>query len=331
MFGDIINKVSSWVVSFKNEEDTSTIPAEDARSVDSHLFENNECTGVSNLEQTKNTESTSSTSKESSTSIQNSHSESDSFIKQNEHHSVDTLVFSPEVFSNAISSAVAIVKDTVSKLKESIEYKNILSEFNKEQDQFIQNQQDDLALSLPPWVGCPNEHILKENCLSLSSDLRHFLRLEVIYPDGSKYDHQLPSNFEDQVKELIAKLQEKLRAPAHLREEMEKEATKIIEAANFKSSKAHMAVEARPKVDWNKGSVALLLLEKKYGKDWNKETKVIFVGDDTTDEDAMRALKGNAALFRIANCTAETYADKIISSTEDTLKVLKIVQKHFKK
>ncbi|XP_072383452.1 uncharacterized protein [Diabrotica undecimpunctata] len=174
--------------------------------------------------------------------------------------------------------------------------------------------------------------------------------LEVIYPDGSKYDHQLPSNFEDQVKELIAKLQEKLvregawienkgasltfhfrEAPAHLREEMEKEATKIIEAANFKSSKAHMAVEARPKVDWNKGSVALLLLEKKYGKDWNKETKVIFVGDDTTDEDAMRALKGNAALFRIANCTAETYADKIISSTEDTLKVLKIVQKHFKK
>ncbi|XP_050502167.1 synapse-associated protein of 47 kDa-like [Diabrotica virgifera virgifera] len=174
MFGEIISKVSSWVESFNNEEETTiTIPAED-KSVESHLFQNNEFPGVSKSEQTENTESTPSASKESSTSEQNSRSESDSCIKPSEHYSVDTLV-SPEVFSNAISSVVMVVKDTVSKLKESVLNKNMLSEFNKEQDRFIQNQQDDLALPLPPWVGCPNEHVLKENCLSLSSDLRHFL------------------------------------------------------------------------------------------------------------------------------------------------------------
>lgn len=53
-----------------------------------------------------------------------------------------------------------------------------------------------------------------------------------------------------------------------------------------------MALEARPKVEWNKGSVALLILDKKFGeKKWQGNVKVIFAGDDTTDEDAMLVSK----------------------------------------
>ncbi|CAH1098658.1 unnamed protein product [Psylliodes chrysocephalus] len=175
--------------------------------------------------------------------------------------------------------------------------------------------------------------------------------LEVIYPDGSTYKHTLPKNFEEQVRVLVKQLEKTVvrdgawienkgasltfhfrECPEEQRSQIETEAQKIIEEANFKVGKAHMALEARPKVDWNKGKVAILLLEKEYGSSWQNESKVIFVGDDTTDEDAISALKGNAASFRITkSCTVETQAEKLISSPEETLKILKLVEKIYRK
>lgn len=77
--------------------------------------------------------------------------------------------------------------------------------------------------------------------------------LEVVYPDGSKYLHQLPSDFDSEVKDLITKLEEKVvkngawienkgasltfhfrAVPENLHAKIEKEAQKIIEEANFK-------------------------------------------------------------------------------------------------
>ncbi|KAG5893359.1 hypothetical protein JTB14_000124 [Gonioctena quinquepunctata] len=175
--------------------------------------------------------------------------------------------------------------------------------------------------------------------------------LEVLYPDGSTYSHQLPQDFDGQMNLLIKNLEEKVvrdgawienkgssltfhfrQTPENLREEIERIAFKIIEDANFKVGKAHCALEARPKVDWNKGKVALLLLEKKYGANWKNGTKVIFIGDDTTDEDAMRELKdAAAATFRIASSVNITsFAEKLLSSTTEVFKILKLVEKIFK-
>lgn len=77
--------------------------------------------------------------------------------------------------------------------------------------------------------------------------------LEVSYPDGSKYIHQLPSDFDKEVKDLIAKLEAKVvkngawienkgasltfhfrAVPENLHAEIESEAQKIIEETNFK-------------------------------------------------------------------------------------------------
>lgn len=49
-----------------------------------------------------------------------------------------------------------------------------------------------------------------------------------------------------------------------------------------------MAIEAKPPVQWNKGEAALHILRREFGDDWPDKVKVIFAGDDTTDEDAMR-------------------------------------------
>ncbi|KAL1509605.1 hypothetical protein ABEB36_004315 [Hypothenemus hampei] len=170
--------------------------------------------------------------------------------------------------------------------------------------------------------------------------------LEVIYPDGTKYTHQLPNEFNNQVKELTDKLEKSVvrdgawiedkgasltfhfrAVPEEKRLNIESTARKIIESCGFKVGNAHMALEARPKVQWNKGSVSLMLLNKKYGDNkWKKNVKVIFAGDDTTDEDAMLALKGNALTFRIVpNPGFETHANKLLSSTESVVYILKLI------
>ncbi|XP_030760036.1 trehalose-phosphate phosphatase B-like [Sitophilus oryzae] len=176
--------------------------------------------------------------------------------------------------------------------------------------------------------------------------------LEVVYPNGSKYTHQLPTTFDDQVKQLITELENAVvrdgawienkgasltfhfrATPEEKRPEIERTAREIIEKAGFKVGNAHCALEARPKVEWNKGKVALLILDKQYGENkWQGNVKVIFAGDDTTDEDAMLALKGNSVTFRIApNTQIATHATKILSSTQSVVHILKLIQKILKK
>ncbi|CAH2095560.1 unnamed protein product [Euphydryas editha] len=62
---------------------------------------------------------------------------------------------------------------------------SILGEFNREQDAFIKGQEGRSGAAVPPWVGAPNEAALKEECLSLSTDRRNFVRAP---PAGVEFD-----------------------------------------------------------------------------------------------------------------------------------------------
>ena len=42
---------------------------------------------------------------------------------------------------------------------------------------------------------------------------------------------------------------------------------------------------------WDKGNAAIYILKTAYGVHWADNIRVIFAGDDLTDEDAMKALK----------------------------------------
>lgn len=64
----------------------------------------------------------------------------------------------------------------------------------------------------------------------------------------------------------------------------------IIESYGFIPNQAHMAIEAKPAVQWNKGEAALHILREEFGNNWANKVKVIFAGDDTTDEDAMKVI-----------------------------------------
>ena len=63
--------------------------------------------------------------------------------------------------------------------------------------------------------------------------------------------------------------------------------------AGFKigMSDGGLVTEAKPSIKWDKGNAAIYILRSAFGVDWSDNIRIIFAGDDLTDEDAMKALK----------------------------------------
>ena len=58
------------------------------------------------------------------------------------------------------------------------------------------------------------------------------------------------------------------------------------------------------------GDAAIYILRSAFGVNWSQDIRIIFAGDDLTDEDAMKALKGLAYNFRVVNSgLVQTMAD----------------------
>lgn len=144
--------------------------------------------------------------------------------------------------------------------------------------------------------------------------------------------------------------------PVDERHELASVARRLIEEAGFIAGKAHCAIEAKPPVQWNKGHASLYILRTTFGLDWSERMRIIYVGDDVTDEDAMqvisivlspenkthrvclifavvfKALKGMAATFRVVQSeVVKTSADRRLPSTDSVLTMLKWVERHFGK
>ena len=52
---------------------------------------------------------------------------------------------------------------------------------------------------------------------------------------------------------------------------------------------------------WDKGRASIYILRTAFGVDWSDRIRIIYAGDDVTDEDAMQALKGMAFSFRVVS------------------------------
>lgn len=78
--------------------------------------------------------------------------------------------------------------------------------------------------------------------------------------------------------------------PIEVRPEMVAKAKQLIEDAGFRAGRAHCAIEAKPPVQWNKGRASLYILRTAFGVDWEERVRIIYAGDDVTDEDAMEVL-----------------------------------------
>ncbi|XP_050562115.1 uncharacterized protein LOC118264944 isoform X2 [Spodoptera frugiperda] len=173
--------------------------------------------------------------------------------------------------------------------------------------------------------------------------------LEILHPDGSKFVHPMPMELQDAVVDLLKALQEQVckdgawvenkgalltfhyrETPVAKRAALAEQARKLITEAGFTPAPAHCALEARPPVEWDKGRASIYILRTAFGLDWSERIRIIYAGDDVTDEDAMLALKGMAATFRIASShITKTSAERRLSSTDSVLAMLKWVERHF--
>lgn len=82
----------------------------------------------------------------------------------------------------------------------------------------------------------------------------------------------------------------------------------VVRRAGFQARDAICAVEARPPTGWDKGHAVLHVLRARHGPAWSENVRVIYVGDDETDEDAFRALSGLGITFRVGHAERTTLA-----------------------
>ncbi|MFQ5417156.1 MAG: bifunctional alpha,alpha-trehalose-phosphate synthase (UDP-forming)/trehalose-phosphatase [Myxococcota bacterium] len=100
------------------------------------------------------------------------------------------------------------------------------------------------------------------------------------------------------------------------------EAKRMIHDAGYQARDAHQAVEARPPIGWDKGRAVLHVLRSQYGPAWSEDVRVIYVGDDHTDEDAFRFLAGLAITFRVGSPDTPTAATRRLPNVDAVRKLL---------
>ncbi|EDS32887.1 trehalose-6-phosphate synthase 1 [Culex quinquefasciatus] len=170
--------------------------------------------------------------------------------------------------------------------------------------------------------------------------------LEVLYPDGTKHNQGIPKEIADNFTKMIDQLTKELakdgawvedkkvsltfhyrQVDAKLVPELEVRAKQIIESYGYRANQAHAAVEGKPPIKWNKGLAAEYILTDSFDTNW-RQRKVIFAGDDTTDEDVMQAIKGSGRSFRVSkDPQVETHADFRIPSVDAVYQLLKWLEK----
>ena len=80
--------------------------------------------------------------------------------------------------------------------------------------------------------------------------------------------------------------------PADLRAGAERQAEAVLRRRRLRVTFGHEIIEARPALDWHKGRAVLHVLVHRHGADWPSRVRALYVGDDVTDEDAFRSLRG---------------------------------------
>ena len=82
--------------------------------------------------------------------------------------------------------------------------------------------------------------------------------------------------------------------------------------------------EIKPPIKWDKGKVVLWLLARQQFAAGEKKVFPVYIGDDVTDEDAFRALKGKGLTIFIGE-SGNSKADFYLKDTEEVTKFLRLI------
>jgi trehalose 6-phosphate synthase/phosphatase len=111
--------------------------------------------------------------------------------------------------------------------------------------------------------------------------------------------------------------------PLQNRDALISEAKAMIHDAGYQARDAHHAVEARPPIGWDKGHAVLHVLRSLRGPAWSEQVRVIYIGDDHTDEDAFRFLAGLAITFRVGSADTPTAATRRLPNVDAVGRLLR--------
>ena len=168
--------------------------------------------------------------------------------------------------------------------------------------------------------------------------------------DGTSYQHPLPGDSAKELNVLNKKIEDVCKdfggswieskgsslcvhfrmVEEEQRERFSRRVRDIIHSSeNYQATPAHCALECKPKGSANKGTAVNTILEKQFGPGWMKKVGLVFVGDDTTDEDAIKVVNEyKGASFRIANGPdVKTSAKTILQDHKDVTKLLRWIDK----
>lgn len=171
--------------------------------------------------------------------------------------------------------------------------------------------------------------------------------LEILHPDGTKFIHPIPRQYDEKLTGLMRQLQDEVcrdsawvenkgmlltfhyrKTPVTLRAAIEKKASDIFLKAGFIPHKGNLAIEAKPAVKWDQGRASIHILRTTYGVDWSERVRVIYAGN----EEAMLALRGIACTFRVdSSPMVQTAADFRLSGPDAVLTMLRWVEKQMHK
>jgi trehalose 6-phosphate synthase/phosphatase len=85
------------------------------------------------------------------------------------------------------------------------------------------------------------------------------------------------------------------------REAAARSAEGLLRRQRLRVTLGKMVVEGRPPVDWHKGRAVQHVLVHRHGADWPSRVRALYIGDDLTDEDAFRSLRGIGRSIRVAS------------------------------
>jgi len=97
----------------------------------------------------------------------------------------------------------------------------------------------------------------------------------------------------------------------------------IADTVRIKEGK--MVLEIRPPVEWDKGKIVLWLLARQQFAAGGKRVFPVYIGDDSTDEDAFRALKDKGLTVLVGSPAVQSQARYYVRDTQEVYNLLRLI------
>ncbi|MCA9403389.1 MAG: trehalose-phosphatase [Candidatus Omnitrophica bacterium] len=167
---------------------------------------------------------------------------------------------------------------------------------------------------------------------------------EIVGPDGNVHQNPQAAQIRESVKTIHAELSDRLAGvkgalvedvkytiSVHYRLVAETDFHKIEEAVtdtlerypDFRRTSGKKVFEVRPKIDWDKGKAVEWIFDELQFD--STQHIAVYIGDDTTDEDAFAVLKGKGFGILVADCAKESLAEYQVRDTPEVKKVLEFL------